>query len=286
MREELRTIQASDGTEIHVTLWHPEGPPRFAVLVSHGQSEHMGRHAWLAEHLVSSGALVFGPDHRGEGRSGGPRGYVESFEVYAQDLAEVMQEVSGDLPPDCPRLLFCHSMGGLIGLHYLLDHGTQQRIRAAVVSAPLIQLALDVGAFKRWAAGLANWLVPKLPFPSEMPSSEVLKDPELRRLYDQDPLRTEAVTPRWFAAMKKGQARVQAETKSLTLPMFWYGGDADKVCSTPAAKALFDTLPDPEANDQSFEVLGGVLHEPHNETPEIREPIRAKAAQWLRDHIS
>ena len=62
MRFEERDLEAEDGTTLRVSAWHPDAPPRALVLVSHGQSEHMGRHAWLAEPLTAGGALVVGPD--------------------------------------------------------------------------------------------------------------------------------------------------------------------------------------------------------------------------------
>lgn len=285
MQRREREIRVSEGVDLKVVSWAPEGAPKFAVVVSHGQSEHVDRHAWVAEALVPRGAFVFGPDHRGEGRSGGRKGHVEGFETFAGDLAKVVEEVrTEDLPEDCPLLLFAHSMGGLIGLLFLLDHGERLGIRAAIISAPLLELALDVGVVKRFAARVANVLLPTLPIPGDVPPEDVLRDPVLLQEYIDDPHRTRAVTPRWVASMEAGQARVAAEAPKLSLPMLWYAGDEDRVCSTPATRRVFESLADPAANDQTFRLLEGVLHEPHNEPPEAREDIRAMAADWLADH--
>lgn len=282
VNRETRTIEAEDGTPLHVTLWRPEGPPRFRVLVSHGQSEHVDRHAWLAEALVPRGALVFGPDHRGEGRSGGHRGHVEDFRVYAGDLARVDEAVEG--AGELPTVLFAHSMGGLIGLTFLLDHGERLGVKAAVVSAPLLGLALDIGVVKRFAARIGNVLAPKLAVPSDLPASDVLRDPVLLKEYEADPHRTMAVTPRWAASMEKAQARVAAEVGRLTLPMFWYAGTGDKVCCTETTAKVFATMAHAAERDQTFRTFEGVYHEPHNEPPGTREEIRALAADWLLAH--
>ena len=41
------------------------------VLLAHGYGEHIGRYEHVAERLVASGAVVYGPDHLGHGRSEG-----------------------------------------------------------------------------------------------------------------------------------------------------------------------------------------------------------------------
>lgn len=283
MNRETHQVEASDGTPLHVTTWHPEGAPRFRVLVSHGQSEHVDRHAWLAEALVSEGGLVFGPDHRGEGRSGGHKGHVEGFEVYAADLARVCEQVEGH--GDVPTLLFAHSMGGLIGLTFLLEHGERLGVKAAVISAPLLGLALDIGFVKRFAARIGNVLMPTLAVPSDLPASEVLRDPELLKEYEADPHRTMAVTPRWAASMEKAQERVAAAVHQLELPMFWYAGTGDKVCCTPTTQRVFESLPRAAELDQTFRLFEGVYHEPHNEPPGTREEIRELATSWILGHV-
>jgi alpha-beta hydrolase superfamily lysophospholipase len=83
-------LSAADGTPLHVERWTPDGEVRFVVVVAHGGAEHVGRYAWLSKALGEVGGLVVGPDHRGQGKSGGPRGHVERFEDYAADLRRVM----------------------------------------------------------------------------------------------------------------------------------------------------------------------------------------------------
>lgn len=282
VNRETLPVEAEDGTPLHVTVWRPEEAPRFRVLVSHGQSEHVDRHAWLAEALVLRGALVFGPDHRGEGRSGGRKGHVEDFRVYADDLARVCEGVEGH--GQVPTLLFAHSMGGLIGLTFLLDHGERLGVKAAVISAPLMGLALDIGIVKRFAARVGNVLLPTMKVPSGLPASDVLRDPELLKEYEADPHRTMAVTPRWAASMEKAQQRVAAEVGRLELPMLWYAGTGDKVCCTPTTRRVFESLSRAEERDQTFRTFEGVYHEPHNEPPGTREEIRELAASWLAEH--
>ncbi|MBC8074015.1 MAG: hypothetical protein IAG13_37190, partial [Deltaproteobacteria bacterium] len=47
------TLAAADGIPLHVEVWRPERAPKFAVVISHGGAEHVGRYARLAEALVA-----------------------------------------------------------------------------------------------------------------------------------------------------------------------------------------------------------------------------------------
>ena len=157
-------------------------------------------------------------------------------------------------------------------------------VKAAVVSAPLQGLALDIGFFKRVGARIGNVLLPTMAVPSDLPASDVLRDPELLQEYEADPHRTMAVTPRWAASMEKAQARVAAEVGQLEIPMLWYAGTGDKVCCTPTTEKVFQSLAKAAERDQTYRAFEGVYHEPHNEPPGTREEIRELAARWLVDH--
>ena len=63
------------GVPIHWERAEPAGTPRGVVLLSHGYAEHIGRYRDFVAHLTARGLAVGGIDHRGHGRSGGPRGH-------------------------------------------------------------------------------------------------------------------------------------------------------------------------------------------------------------------
>ena len=67
----------------------PDIPPRYIVLLVHGYGEHIGRYDHVAAALVAHGAVVFGPDHLGHGRSGGERVLIDDFDDVIADLATV-----------------------------------------------------------------------------------------------------------------------------------------------------------------------------------------------------
>lgn len=284
MQHTTRKIRAPDGVDLHVELWRPEATPRLAVVVSHGSGDHVGRHEWLAELLVPEGAAVFGPDHRGEGLSGGPRGHVDDFSTYARDLGLVARTIRGELPDGLPTILFGHSMGGLIALVSLLDRVWDPPLAGAVLSAPLLGLTMPVPAVKRALGNLAAMLAPRIALPSGIPASGLCHDPEVIRAYEADTRRSTVVSAGWFAAMKRAIARVEAEIGRVDLPLMWYAGSTDPICDPVASRRAFDRLPDPAAHDQTFRSLEGYFHESHNEPGEMGEKVHDMVRGWILDH--
>ena len=290
MKHTEHRVTATDGTELHVDRWTPEGQTRFVVVVAHGLAEHVLRYRELAERLGARGGLVFGPDHRGQGLSGGPRGHIGRFEDYTADLRVVIERTIEDLPPQAgpdaiPWFLFGHSMGGLVALIYLLDHVRAVPLRGAVLSAPLLRPAVKVGAIKQLAADIFARVAPKIALPTGIPPEDISRDPEVVKRYVADPRRIDVVSAGWAKAMESATERGRQQAKSLTLPMLWYAGTGDRIVDWQATRDVFATLPDPEGNDQTFRAWDGYYHEPHNEPAEQREPVYAMLLDWIGERL-
>ena len=61
---------------LHLQRWPAAGNARGTVLIVHGLGEHIGRYGAVAAQLNAAGWHVVGYDHRGHGRSEGPRGAI------------------------------------------------------------------------------------------------------------------------------------------------------------------------------------------------------------------
>lgn len=282
-------LAAADGTPLHVEVWRPEGPAKFAVVMSHGGAEHVGRYARVAAELVEDGGLVFGPDHRGLGRSGGVRGHVKSFEDYGRDLRTVMLDQAGrgpaeERPQNLPWFVFGHSMGGLIELVYLLDHEKEIPLKGAIISSPLLGLTMKVNPVKLAVGKIAGALAPKLSLPSGIPADAICRDPEEVARYVADPLRVPVVTAGWFAAMNAAIARVEHEAAKIELPCLWYVGTDDRIVDHTATQRVFASLTKAGERDQTLRAFEGYYHELHNEPEHLRKPVLAMIRSWIAAH--
>lgn len=142
---EVGTLATPDGAALRVASWRPEGAPRGTVVLLTGRCEYLEKYQEVAEDWLSRGYQVFSLDWRGQGLSSRllpdrEKGYVTDFAVYVSDLSLWLDTVVKPREVG-PTILFAHSMGGLIGLRYLIDH--PQRFAAAVLSSPMVDINTD-----------------------------------------------------------------------------------------------------------------------------------------------
>src|ERR1700749_773765 len=133
MERHEESLAGKGGLNISYQTWTPTAPARGILVISHGLGEHGRRYDHVAERLGGLGLIVVVPDHRGHGRSGGPRAGLRRFADYTDDLDARfgLEQVGG-----APRFLLGHSMGGTIALDYALDH--QQSLAGLVLSGAAI----------------------------------------------------------------------------------------------------------------------------------------------------
>jgi predicted alpha/beta hydrolase len=96
---------------IYYQAWLPDKKPVAVLLIAHGFAEHSGRYANVVDHFVPLGYAVYALDHRGHGRSDGPRVHVDDFSEYIKDLKTFFNIVRKENPKD-KIFLIGHSMVG------------------------------------------------------------------------------------------------------------------------------------------------------------------------------
>ena len=111
-------ITASDGVPLSYRRYVPAAP-RAAVLFYHGGGAHSGAgYPFLANGLQSKfNAVVYTPDIRGHGDSGGPRGDAPSPKQVWQDVTTLIKHVRAE-HPQLPLFLGGHSSGAGLVLNY------------------------------------------------------------------------------------------------------------------------------------------------------------------------
>lgn len=111
-----------------------EQASRFLVMVN-GRAEWLEKYESLPSDLKigsDTGFMTF--DHRGQGDSGGAQAWIDNYDTYANDMAQVINASTNGKPYN----LVCHSMGGLISLIAIMKGLISPR--CLVLSAPFLGL--------------------------------------------------------------------------------------------------------------------------------------------------
>jgi alpha-beta hydrolase superfamily lysophospholipase len=273
MRHQEGTFKGIRDASIYYQSWLPEGEPKGVLLIVHGLAEHSGRYMNVVNHFVPLGYAVYGVDHVGHGKSSGTRVYVERFENYTDTLKTYFDMVR-HWQPEKPVFLLGHSMGGLIGAVYLLDH--QAELTGAVLSGPAVKVHGNVSPALIFVGRVISVLMPKMGVLG-LEAEGVSRDPAVVQAYINDPLVCRGkVTARLSAELVKAIRRVAAEAANIRLPILILQGSADRLVDPKGARMLYDAV---NSVDKTIKIYDGLYHEVYNE-PE-HDQVLGDVEAWL-----
>jgi alpha-beta hydrolase superfamily lysophospholipase/acetylornithine deacetylase/succinyl-diaminopimelate desuccinylase-like protein len=227
-------------------------PPRVAVLVAHGWAEHSGRYAQLAQALSDgAGAVVYGIDHQGHGRSGGERVLIQDFDDSVADMHHVVTQCMPAEHQSLPLVCIGHSMGGLLTARYAQTHPSKVS-GAAFLGAVLGQWDWIDSALHK-ADG--NEFIPG----SAANVAGMSRDEAAQRQYADDELVYHGlVKTRLIEAEKRALDAMSANLNALTMPLCCLHGSADPF--VPFSKSI-STIASCPSQHISLRVYEGARHE-------------------------
>jgi alpha-beta hydrolase superfamily lysophospholipase len=252
--------------ELHIRTWAREDPERIVVLV-HGYGEHIGRYEHVAAALGEDGAVVWGHDHIGHGRSDGERVLIPDFEVLVDDLHGVVT-AAREANPGLPVVMVGHSMGGMIATRYAQRHPDE--LAGLVISGPVLGEPALLGQL------LALEEIPDIPIDPAVLS----RDESVGHAYADDPLV-------WHGPFKRPTVEANAaflraiteDASNLTVPVLWQHGAEDELVLEAETRAGIEAL---RAGGASIEekIYPGARHEIFNETN--RDEVLADTREFVQ----
>ncbi len=275
-----RKFRGAGDMELYCQSWQPDQPCRAVILLVHGFGEHGGRYNYLTDYLVAKGYTIHSFDLRGHGRSPGPRGHVNAWNEFRDDLRAFVTTTvatSHAQQPDTPHFLFGHSFGGLIALNYALQYPAE--LRGVIASAPLLAQA-NLSPLLRLAARVLLRVKPDFAVKTALDGGTISRDPAEVQRYRRDPLVHATGTPRLEQAIRTAIVWTQAHAADLRLPLLLYHGVADRLVPIRGSRTFFDAVT--IADKTWIEYVGG-FHESHNDLD--RATVFADLTRWLEAHL-
>lgn len=256
---------------------NPRAYPRAVIVLAHGYGEHANRHAArpIGE-LVRNRCLVAALDHRGHGRSEGPRATCERFDDFTDDYAALVRRTR-ERYPDAPIYALGHSMGGLIALRYALtDEARDAKLAGLIV------------------AGVALHPIPAVPGPLRPPIKALVR--QLARVVPNlpvtppcedrcrpgaDDLCYSGPTPARMASelLAAGDDAI-ARASALTCPLLVLHGARDRVTGLEGAAKLYERASSPDKTLVLFERLKHQILTPKT------SPARIDLLRWLGERCA
>ncbi len=278
VREDEGTLPGAGGVELYWRSWTPTAaPPRALVVLVHGMGEHCGRYDHVADALLARGWAVAAHDHRGHGRSGGRRSFIDRTGNLLSDITTAFDRARAAVP-DVPVIMVGHSMGGLTSALWAVDN--QDRLDGLVLSGPLAQMD-QANPVTRVVARALSAAVPTLGMVA-VDASALSHDPTVGEDYRADPLVFSGRLPARTAAELIGAVdAVQRRAPELRLPLLVLHGSLDTLAPPEGSRRLFEAA---ASDDKQRIVYDGMYHEIFNEVDRAR--VLADLTSWIDAHVA
>jgi acylglycerol lipase len=261
------------GLNIYYQCWLPEGNAKAVLLVVHGWAEHSGRYMNLVDYFVPKGYAICALDHRGHGRSEGPRGYVDRFSDYLLDLKTFFDLVRSQ-HSDTKIFLVGHSMGGGVATAYVIDH--QHELAGLLLSGASLMVGSGLTSALIPLARILSVLTPRMGV-FVLDATDISQDKAVVDAYVNDPLVYRGkITCRFAAEMLKTLRRLPSQMPEIKLPILVMHGTDDRLGDPEGSRLLYDRA---GSKDKTLKLYQGFYHEIFNEPD--REQVLSDMEGWL-----
>ncbi|MCD6426319.1 MAG: lysophospholipase [Anaerolineales bacterium] len=258
---------------IYYQYWLPESPPRAILLIVHGLNEHCGRYQHLAEYFTGAGFGVYGFDLIGHGKSDGTRSFVQNFATFTNPILTILDLITKQ-HPDLPIYLVGHSLGGLIGAKFLIDH--QDKISGAILSGSLVSVPEYVSDLTIKIGTIISKIIPKFRLIG-IDKSGLSRDPQVVANYINDPLVYNGKsTARISSVINDGISYVKEKGSTISRPILILHGGQDRICDPSWSTYLHNLV---SSQQNQLIIYDELFHEIYNE-PE-QETVFKDVLNWL-----
>lgn len=254
--EHLHWKNAS-GLNIFAANWSVK-EPRAVIALVHGQGEHIGRYAHVAQWFNRHGIAVLGYDQQGYGRSEGKRGHAPNLHALLDDIG-LLLEKTRQMYPGTPVFLYGHSMGGGLVLNYVTRY--EPALEGLIATAPWIRLAFEAPAFKVVAGRFLRRFMPTLTLPTGLAAHFLSHDEAVVKAYKTDPLVHNKLSAAAGIALLEGAKWLDNWAGTFNIPVLLQHGSDDKITSADATSRFAGRV----KGDVTHREWPGLYHEIHNE---------------------
>jgi lysophospholipase len=247
-----------DGTELFYRFYGIAGAKHTMILI-HGYGEHSERYQKFSERMRGLSLQMAVMDLRGMGRSRGIRGDVKSFDDYLRDISAFVEHLRAKHGIPKQFILFGHSMGGLLAVHWALKN--PEPVRILILSSPFFNFRTE------WFARILNWFfavfIPRFIFWNPVRVKTLTHQPDEVITHAKDPLILRFISARLAGEIMRSIEDLRKRPiLSVPFPVAMMLAGDERVVDPGASRKFFDRLVAPRKERFIFD---GFYHEIFNE---------------------
>jgi alpha-beta hydrolase superfamily lysophospholipase len=198
-------------------------------------------------YLVAKNYIVYGFDLRGNGRSPGQRGHINSWAEFREDLVTFLKLVKTK-ESDSPCFVLAQSLGGAIALDYALRFG--ETLQGLILMSPTLG-AVGISPLKLLLGRILSRIYPRFSLDTGIDFSASSRNPEVVKALAQDSLRHSRGSARLATEFFQTLTWIKKHIADLRSPLLILHGGADRVALPESIRLFFDqvTFPDKERKE-------------------------------------
>jgi lysophospholipase len=266
---ESKIISSYDETKLFLKKDVPVNP-KAIVLIVHGLCEHQGRYNYITQKLNEKGFGVYRFDHRGHGKSEGPKIYYDDYTQIFEDVNVVVELIKNE-NPHLAVFLIGHSMGGYAAALYGSNY--PHKIDGYILSGALTRNNANIGA------ELDRDLDPKTYFPNEL-GPGICSNPKVVEAYVKDPLVEKEISAGLFYSLFNGLDWLKENGHRFLDSVIILHGGNDGLVSNKDSRDFYGDI---ASEDKTLKIYAKLYHEIFNEYS--RDEVIGDVLFWLEKQL-
>lgn len=214
--------------------------PKAVVLLVHGLGAHSARWEYTADFLTKNGYACYAPELRGFGEtSERPRGHIDSFNIYYNDLAELTALAQAE---NSRRKIFLlgESLGGLIA--FLAAAKDPGKYAGLIMISPAFKNGMKFSALEYLNAFIVMIFDPKKAIKMPFTSAQCTRDEDYQRKMNADDRELRVASARVLWNTLTAQLSAQSRLKRSNLPALFLVAGQDYLVDPAASRQAFKKL--------------------------------------------
>ncbi len=276
---ETDTMTMPDGVKLFYRRWRCDAAAPTLVLL-HGLGAHTGWFIDMGNELRARGLNVYAMDHRGFGRSGGPRGHVRDGAIYIRDITTFLSETQKQNPTS-PIFILGHSMGGIFALRLAAEDSAraQPMLAGVILMNPWIDDQSKVSPAAVATLVVSGMLGSSRPFKAAGGTETMTTNPEAIAMLNGDSHWVRTQSASFLYQITRMRLGVMASARRTQRPALVIQCERDLAVVASASRRMFDAL---ASADKTWKTYADFAHDAEFE-PE-RAILDDDIAQWIKAH--